>query len=183
MDVLLSDDHARVEFDINSTLHSDLPAFVKRNVLPAMDQSPISPEPYVGAWRDRAIVIVSDKPVFKGFAPPFISFRPDGVSWWLADGMARAGLIESYFVWVNCQDADEKETDPSPLIGYELGTTRAGGLKYSKVFSLGDNAQIWCRRHNIDATPHKHPLAWKRYHPGKEYPLVLDLVKAVGALR
>jgi hypothetical protein len=179
MDLLLSDDYSRIEFDINSSLHSDLPSFVKRSVLPAMDQSPIAPEPYVGHWAERAIVIISDKPSFKGFAPPFISFRPDGVSWWLADGMRRAGLLESFFVWVNCQDADGSETDPKPLIG----DPPKPGLKYHRVFSLGDNAAAWCNRYDIPATSHKHPLSWKRYNAGKEYPLVVDLVKAVGELR
>jgi hypothetical protein len=184
MDVLLSDDYNRVEFDTNSNLHGDVEGFVRRCVLPIMDQAPIAPEPYVGKYAERAIVIVCDKPSFKGFAPPFISFRPDGVSWWLADGMRRAGLLEEYFLWVNCQDSEDNPTSPDPLVGAEIGVDRrAGGLKYHRVFALGDNAAAWCRKWGIEFTAHKHPLAWKRYHPGKEYPLVVDLVKTVGGMK
>jgi len=173
MDVLLADDHARIEFDINATLHSDIGSFIRRELLPAIDQSPICPEPYVGRYAERAIAIVADKPKFAGFNPPFISFRRDGVSWWLADGMRRAGLLEQFFVWVNCRSADEVETDPGPLIA----------LRPEKVFALGDQAAKWCAEYEIDCTIHKHPISWKRFNPTKPYPLVSDLVKAVGALR
>lgn len=172
-DILLADDNTRIEFDMNSNLHSDLPSFVAREVLPSMDQSPIAPAPYIGKWAPRAIAIVSDKPSFKGFSPPFISFRKDGVSWWLADGMRRAGLLEEFFVWVNCRDADEVETDPTPLLA----------LKPEKIFALGDQAAKWCAEYEMTFVAHKHPLSWKRYNPGKPYPLVSDLMKAVGALR
>jgi len=173
MDALLADDHTRIEYDYNSTLHSDVARFILHNVLPAIDQAVPCPEPYVGKWNKRAIAIVSDKPAFKGFSPPFISFRKEGVSWWLADGMRRAGLLEEFFVWVNCRDASEVENDPGPLIA----------LRPDHVFALGDQAAKWCAEYQIDCVQHKHPLSWKRYSPKQPYPLISDLVKAVGSLR
>lgn len=173
MDALLADNHKRIEYDVNSTLHSEPKAFIVKNLLPAMDEAPIAPDPYVGFWGPRALAIVADKNNFKGFAPPFISFRKDGLSWWLADGLRRAGIPERSLVWVNCRDADDVETDPGPLLS----------LKPEKIFALGDNASKWCQAYEMDHSCYKHPLAWKRYHPKQPYPLMSALVEAVKAMR
>jgi hypothetical protein len=50
------------------------------------------------------------------------------------------------------------------------------------VFALGENAAKWCQEYEIDCTVEKHPLSWKKYNAGKPYPLVGNLVKAVGQL-
>jgi hypothetical protein len=173
MDVLLGDNHTRIEFDYNSNLHADISSFIQRNVLPTMDETRMAPEPYVGKWDKRAIALVSDKPSFKGFAPPFISFRKDGVSWWLADGLARAKIPESSLIWVNCRDADEVEVDPGPLLA----------LKPYQIVALGEQAVKWCNEYEMDFVIEKHPLYWKKNHPKQAYPLMKTLAGLVGEMR
>lgn len=165
-------EHSVVAYDNSSMLCQDTKRFVQQFVLPEMD-FPLCPEPYLGRWMPRAIALISDKPKFKGFNAPFISFREDGVSWWLADAMHRANLDESYFVWVNCRDADEIEADPEPLVK----------LKPTICLALGANASEWCRRAKLPFAEHKTPLEWKNKHKGQMYPLISDCRKLVGAMK
>ena len=184
VEALISSDYDAVVYDSASMLCQDPRRFVQQFVLPAMD-FPCAPEPYLGRWLPRAIALVSDKPKFKGFNAPFISFREDGVSWWLADAMARANLDESHFVWVNCQDADGVETDPDPLLR----------LQPTICLAMGTNAAEWCRRANtresalvrfhgpLAIAEHKTPIEWKTKHRDKMYPLISDCRKLVEAMR
>lgn len=131
--------------------------------------------PGIGHWHPgESILIVGDRPsprtkfdnASKGAHLPFVSFKEDGCSGWLAEQLEEAKIPESKLYWVNAHGIHGKAQLPA-FVGF---------LQPRKIIALGRSAAQWCHRFRLPHEKIPHPQFWKRFHYNERYPL-LEVLK------
>jgi thymidylate kinase len=121
--------------------------------------------PGVGHWNPgKSILMVGDKPAREtsGYGLPFVAFRRDGCSAWLADRLEEWEIPESRLYWVNARSA----------VDVPLPNDFVRELSPKAVVALGRQAERWVRRCGVtDYHVVDHPQYWKRFHHHRVYPL------------
>lgn len=132
-------------------------------MLHAVPRPPKNEGPGVGVFREGVTLLVGERFARGtlgdgGWRFPFVGSM---CSAWVTGLLEEWRVFESSLYWVNAVDGLERETDPSFV----------ERLKPARVIALGNWAQDWVIRHNIEHTAVSHPQYWKRFHHNDVYPL------------
>ena len=114
--------------------------------------------------RNSRVVLLCEKANTKvkgqaKFQVPFVAFKGEGCSEWLADQLEAAGIDEADLVWRNVFAPDGPALSPE-------------GLPQCPIITLSRVASKWCQERNLPHQLCPHPAAHIKFHPEKPYPLI-----------
>lgn len=100
---------------------------------------------------------------------PFASFSNQGCSQWVTAGLRAAGVVERKLLWANADDKAFLTISLPSLVDHGTTVVALGGAAWNRLQSVTP-------ANSLLQAP--HPQNWKRFHAGRDYPL-LTLLKEV----
>lgn len=127
--------------------------------------------PGLGRWAPGKVALLIGERPGRGsdggrWHLPFVSFRADGCSAWLAEELEKSGVPEASLYWVNAYDGPD---------GTQLNVNFISRLRPCGVFALGKEAAEWCELYGVSCRAFTHPQYHKRFQAKKPYPLMKEL--------